>query len=157
MSSAGALLPLPKPAPHPLNVKLLRGFPNNLLHPTLQFRVYFQGTQSKHGRTAKPSSLCVTVPLPRHRPHTHTHEHTSTCTPMSTQQTFTCMYTCTHTPECVPSHMHACTMHAHTHILMGTLHTCATMCAHAHTHTHIHTHQPGSPRECFPVSGPCRH
>ena len=48
-------------------------------------------------------------------------------------------HTCTHIPECVPSHMHACTMHAHTHIFMGTQHTCATMCMHTHTHTHTHT------------------
>ena len=85
MCSADVPLPLPKPARHPLNT-----FPNNLRHPTLHSRVYFQGTQSKTWKHYK--ILCVTLPLPHHRPHIHTHEHTSTCTSMYTQQTFTCMY-----------------------------------------------------------------
>ena len=138
MCSADVPLPLPKPARHPLNT-----FPNNLRHPTLHSRVYFQGTQSKTWKHYK--ILCVTLPLPHHRPHIHTHEHTSTCTSMYTQQTFTCMYIVIgthahiHLNASLAICMHAQCMHIHIYSWAHSTHVQLCACTHTHTHTHTHT------------------
>ena len=138
MCSADVPLPLPKPARHPLNT-----FPNNLRHPTLHSRVYFQGTQSKTWKHYK--ILCVTLPLPHHRPHIHTHEHTSTCTSMYTQQTFTCMYIVIgthahiHLNASLAICMHAQCMHIHIYSWAHSTHVQLCACTHTHKHTHTHT------------------